>query len=88
MHDFGYICYMPERITIDNLRIDDSNYPDEYNGVAIFSNFNRQMTDDTYVEKFPYIITKEVILKDVKTESGKPLRVSDNIYIFRNVEKR
>lgn len=87
-HDFGYTCYMPERITIENLRIDDSNYPEGYNGVAVFSNFNRQMTDDSYVEKFPYIITKEFILKDVKTESGKPLRVSDNRYMFRNVEKR
>ncbi|MEM9529108.1 MAG: hypothetical protein AAGA31_21035, partial [Bacteroidota bacterium] len=31
-HDFGYTCYMPERITIENLRIDDSNYPEDYQG--------------------------------------------------------
>lgn len=87
-HDFGYTCYMPERITIENLKILDANHPEEYNGAAIFSNFNRQMADDSYVEKYPYIITKEVILKDIETESGKPLRISDNIYMFRNVEKR
>src|SRR5690606_15076716 len=28
-HDFGYTCYMPERITIESLHIDDSNHPDE-----------------------------------------------------------
>jgi hypothetical protein len=87
-HDFGYTCYMPERITIENLKIIDADHPGDYNGAAVFSNFNRQMTDDTYVEKFPYITTKEVILKDIKTASGKPLRTSDNMYMFRNVVMR
>lgn len=84
-HDFGYTCYMPEKITIENLQIKDSGYPENYNGPAIFANFNKQMVDETYVEKYPYIITKEVVLKNVTTESGKPLRVSDNGYMFRNV---
>ncbi len=26
-HDFGYTCYMPERITVENLHIDDSYHP-------------------------------------------------------------
>jgi hypothetical protein len=84
-HDFGYTCYMPEKITIENLQIKDSGYPENYNGPAIFANFNKQMVDETYVEKYPYIITKEVVLKNVTAESGKPLRVSDNGYMFRNV---
>ncbi len=62
-HDFGYTCYMPEKITIENLQIKDSDHPENYNGPAIFANFNKQMVDETYVEKYPYIITKEVILK-------------------------
>jgi hypothetical protein len=45
-HDFGYTCYMPERITIEKLRIDDSNHPSDYQGPAIFANFNPSMTDD------------------------------------------
>ena len=85
-HDFGYVCYMPERITIENLRIDDSNHPENYKGPAIFSNFNSKMTDETYVEKYPYIITREVILRNVTTKSGKALRVSDNDYMFRTVK--
>src|SRR5690606_6130090 len=64
-HDFGYTCYMPERIIIENLKIDDSNHPEGYKGPAIFANFNPKYTDESYVEQFPYIITKEVILKNV-----------------------
>lgn len=85
-HDFGYTCYMPEKITIDNLRIDDSHHPDNYQGPAIFANFNPKMTDASYREKFPYIKTKEVILHNVTTASGKALRVSDNPFMFRNVK--
>ncbi len=85
-HDFGYVSYMPERITIENLRIEDANHPDGYKGPAIFANINPEMTDDSYVEAFPYVITKEVTLKNVTTASGKPLRVSDNEFMFRNVK--
>ena len=85
-HDFGYTCYMPERITIENLKIDDSNHPTDYQGPAIFANFNPKMTDESYVEEFPYIITKEVILKNVTTVSGKELRVSDNPFMFKDVK--
>ncbi len=85
-HDFGYTCYMPERITIENLRIDDSKHPADYKGPAIFSNFNPRMTDDSYVEKFPYVITREVVLRNVTTTSGKALRLSDNPYMFKGVK--
>lgn len=85
-HDFGYTCYMPQKIIIENLQIDDSNHPEGYQGPAIFADFNPQMTNEKYVEEFPYIITRKVILKNVTTASGKPLRVSDNKFMFRDVE--
>ncbi len=85
-HDFGYTCYMPERIVIENLHIDDSNHPDDYEGPAIFANFNPEMTDDSYQEQFPYVKTKEVILRNVTTSSGKALRLSDNPYMFKDVK--
>lgn len=85
-HDFGYTCYMPELITIENLRIDDSGLPADYRGPSIFADFNPKMTDDTYVEKFPYVITKEVILRNVTVASGKTLRLSDNPFMFRKVK--
>ena len=85
-HDFGYTCYMPERISIENLHIDDSNHPEDYRGPAIFSNFNPQMTDNSYQEKFPYVTSREVILRNVSTASGRKLRLSDNPFQFRDVQ--
>ncbi len=87
-HDFGYTCYMPERITIENLRIEDAGHPVEYEGPAIFSNFNREMNDNTYIEKYPYIKTKEVILRNINIFSGKSLKISDNPYMFKDVAIR
>jgi hypothetical protein len=85
-HDFGYTCYMPKRITIENLHIDDSNHQGDYQGPSIFSNFNSNMTDDSFQEKFPYVKTKEVILRNVTTASGKALIISDNPFMFKNVK--
>lgn len=85
-HDFGYPCYMPERIIIENLQIDDSNHPADYKGPAIFANFNPNMTDNSYQVRFPYNITKEVILSNVTTSSGKALRLSNNLFMFRDVK--
>ncbi len=85
-HDFGYTCYMPEKITIENLRIEDSNAPENYQGPAIFSDMNPEMKDESFVEEFPLVKTKVVELKNIITISGKPLRVSDNKYMFKSVE--
>ncbi len=84
-HDFGYTCYMPERITIDHLHIDDSHHPEEYDGPSIFADFNPKMTDESYKEKFPYIKTKEVFLRNVTTTSGKKIRLSENPFMFKDV---
>lgn len=84
-HDFGYTCYMPERIVVENLHIKDSNHPEDYQGPAIFANFNPDMTNESYQEKFPYVKTREVILKNVTTTSRRALRLSDNLFMFKNV---
>lgn len=84
-HDFGYTCYMPKKIVIENLHIDDSNHPVSYEGPAIFSNFTPEMTDDTFKEVHPYIRTKKVILRNVTTATGNDLRISDNPYPFKSV---
>ena len=85
-HDFGYTCYMPDRITIENLRINDSNHPESYRGPAIFSNFNPEMKDASYQETFPFVRTKEVILRNITTASGMKLRLSDNPFLFKDVK--
>ena len=85
-HDFGYICYMPERITVENLRIDDANHLEPYQGPYIFDNFNPEMTDSSYKEAFPFVRTKEVILRNVTTATGKRLSLSTNPFIFNAVK--
>ena len=87
-HDFGYTCYMPERITIENLQINDANHPESYKGPAIFSNFNPAMKDASYQETFPFVRTQEVILRNVSTASGMALRLSDNPFLFKDVKVR
>jgi len=84
-HDFGYTCHMPEKITIENLYLDDSKNPADYRGPAIFADFNPDMTDDSYIEKYPYVRTREVILRKITIASNKRLIISDNPYIFRDV---
>ena len=85
-HNFGYTCYMPETITIENLHIDDTHHPEDYKGPAIFKDFNEEMTDDTYIEEFPYIRTNEIILKNVTTASGRNLIISRNPFMFKDVK--
>lgn len=85
-HDFGYQCFMPRNITIDGLTVHDTNSHDKTNGLRIFNNFNKSFTNEIYVEKYPYIITKEIIVKDLKIETGRPWIVSDNAFMFRNVK--
>jgi hypothetical protein len=85
-HDFGYLCFMPERVEIDGLRIEDAGFPEHYKGPAVFGNFNPKVTHAEYEEPFPYIKTKKVVLKNVSTASGKPLRVSRNPLLLSDIE--
>ena len=84
-HDFGYTCYMPEKITIDGLIINDINPVSDYFGPKIFTDFNKDYTSADYVEKFPYVITKEISIKNLTIKSGKRYLISNNPYMFRNV---
>ncbi len=86
VNDFGYTCYMPGRIKIRNLHIEDDEHGSGYTGPAIFSNFNRQMQDDSYEQKYPYVVTEKVLVENITTSSGKSFRLSDNEFMFRDVE--
>lgn len=84
-HDFGYECYMPRKISIENLRIDDSHLLKNEYGITIFADFNPSKTNESYIEKFPYTVTKEIFMKNVSCSSNKKLRISDNAFMFRDV---
>ena len=85
-HDFGYSCYMPNQIIIEDLHIKDSDHSDSYKGPTVFEDFNPQMTNQTYQELFPYIKTKYVLLKNIIIDSKMPLRKSDNRFMFKDVQ--
>ena len=84
-HNFGYTCYMPRKITIDGLIINDNNPPNNYRGPKIFADFNSANKNEEYVEKYPYIITEEIEIRNLTIKSGKPYSISNNPFMFRNV---
>ena len=70
-HDFGYTCYLPEIIDIENLVIDDSRVSDkDYQGPMILGKFKRNYG-------------KGVInIRNVEVASGKPLEISQEPKMF------
>jgi hypothetical protein len=86
MHDFGYECFMPAKITIDGMEIDDSSTNEGYSGAYIFANFNSDWRDDDYKELYPYKYTSEIVLKNIKTKSGKALNICPNPRLFKNLK--
>jgi hypothetical protein len=81
-HDFGYTCYLPERIEIENLVIDDSKVSDkDYQGPMIFGRFKRNVDEDGL---YPYITKGVIKLGNVEVTSGKPLGVSLEPKMFQD----
>lgn len=81
-HDFGYLCYLPEKITIDGLEIDDSAIKAKgYNGPDIFGTFNR---DAQATDLKPYVLKGKVTMKNVTVKSRKPFHLSANPGIFKD----
>lgn len=77
MHDFGYPCSMPETITIDGLFVDDSNHPEDYEGMYFLSDPDGR---GTLPDKRPYPYTwcKKIVVKDLTTASGLKPRICSN----------
>ena len=85
LHNFGYTCYMPSKIEIDQLLIKDSHLKD-YESLYIFSDFNSKMKDEKFKEYFPYIKTDVIQMKGVKITSNKKLELSENAFLFENMK--
>ena len=85
-HNFGYTCYLPRKVTIDGLVIHDGGQAENSPGPKIFASFNSAYTNEQYVEKFPYVLCEEVAIRNLTTKSGKPLTISTNPFMFRNVK--
>jgi len=81
-HDFGYDCFMPREVTIDGLQVDDSNHPENYQGLFLFS-------DPGFKEEsegpFPYVLSQTVTIRGLTTASGKTPRISPNARVEEKV---
>ena len=85
-HDFGYVCFMPSKIIIENLKIEDLSFSGSKADFLIFANFNPKMVDNNFKEEFSYVKTEEIILNNVKIASGKELKLSNNTFMFKDVK--
>ena len=83
-HDFGFPCYMPHRITIENLHICDSCGPENYRGAQIFNVSANAMNSDKRLDfndnsvLFPYFFAECLYMKNVTCDSGKGIRLFSN----------
>ena len=85
MHDFGYPCFMPRRITIDGLFVDDSNHPKDYGGLYFFSDPDGGKDFKNAKRPFPYQPCQTLHVRRLTTASGKPPRISPNAELARSV---
>lgn len=80
-HDFGFPCYMPHHITIENLHICDADMPENYTGAQIFNVSSRVMNGGAeldYNDKsvlYPYFFTEQLYMKNVICDSGKGIKI-------------
>ncbi|KRF21500.1 hypothetical protein [Paenibacillus sp. Soil787] len=90
MHDFGYDCYMPQEVEISNLHIDDSNVPEDYEGLFLFTDPYENKNSEHSLEKnfmpYPYISCKKLVCRNITTASGKQPRICRNLMPFAQTE--
>ena len=82
-HDFGYPCSMPRKVTFEGLRIDDSAVGRE--GVYLFSDFVGDGRDRGEAAPNEYKLTEKAVLANVVTTSGREVRISPNLELFKDL---
>ncbi len=71
-HDFGYTCYLPQKIEIDGLYVNRTgiNY--------LFNNVNSKHNSDDYNAKYPVVTPEEITVKNCS------FLFFGNIYVSKN----
>ena len=82
LHDFGYPCMMPRKITVDGLVIDDRDHPPFYLGPYIFDKSPASFPLFREASPFPYASTREVDIKGLTVKSGRFLLRDTHWYTF------
>ena len=81
-HDYGYACSMPREITIDGLHVDDSNHPENYQGMYLLGDPGGSDPADS---PFPYARCEKVTIRGLTTASGMAPRISPNAQLAQDV---
>ena len=86
-HDYGYPCFMPREVTIDGLWVDDSQHPEDYQGLYLFTDPDGSQRDTPMAERpFPYQPCEKVTVRGLVMTSGNAARVSPNACLKGSVE--
>ena len=76
-HDFGYTCYLPEKIEIDGLHVNrvGNNY--------LFTKVNSKHNSDSYDAEYPVVPPQDVTVKNFSSLLFGKLDLSKNKAIFK-----
>ncbi len=79
-HDFGYTCYLPQKIEIDGFYVYrvGINY--------LFTNVNPKHNSDSYNAAYPVVTPEEITVKNFNCLLFGDLYVSQNKAMFRGIE--
>lgn len=75
-HDFGYTCYMPQRIEIDGFFVHSAGFN------LLFSMVNSKHLTKSYDAKYPVVAPKEITVRNFSDLTLGKLFVSANTAIF------
>ncbi len=76
-HDFGYICYLPQKVEIDGL------YVHRFGNSNIFTKVNPKHKSDSYNAAYPVVPPQEITVRNFSTLFFGKLSVSKNKAIFK-----
>ena len=85
-HDFGYPCTLPHRITIEDVTVVDTNTPPFCPGVRVFEDFDPHGAADTPAEPYPLGRPDELIIRGLRTVSGRPVIICDNMALLPDMK--
>ena len=76
-HNFGYTCYLPQRIEIDGFYVHRMgiNY--------LFSKVNPNRKSDSYNAQYPVVTPQEITVRDLSYLLFGELKVSKNKAMFK-----
>lgn len=75
-HDFGYTCYLPQRIEIDGFFVHGIG------NINVFNNVNPNHKSDSYNPAYPVVTPEEIVVKDFTCLPFGKMFVSNNKKMF------